>query len=1141
MSHPKFLPLAFTAMTIFTPLSLLAQGGSSGVITGIVTDPTGAVVSGASVQVTNTETGIVETLRTTGSGDYTSPPLHPGHYQVTVSMSGFEISKSNVLTLTVDQRARVDLGLKTGSITDTVTVDTSTANLTTDSSEISTTITSKQVLDLPINNRNFVSLLFLTAGVVQTGGESGGSNGSQSSAKGNGAISINGNRSSSNQYLIDGMYNNDTVYQTPAISPSIDAVQEFKAQSGAYSAEFGGSANQINISFRSGTNAYHGTAFEFLRNDAFDAKSRFDSATARKPLLRQNQFGYTLGGPIVIPKLYNGRDKTFFFANFEGIRIHQTYQVQTIVPTQAELGIGTPNNAAIIPQSAVDGGVCPTATATCDNTHLLNPLAGYSRFAQDSAGNYIIPDSAISNYGRVVRSHIPVPNANVIQTAGSLAKNYVGSLATPTVGNQQNYRIDQTFGKHDSAYFRYSRAEYIVTSAGVGLLPEGQDLQPSEQTSYVGQETHIFNSSLLNQARVGYLSSYNATIGVAGDPTQIAALKFTGLYQLASTPFVETTFGNNVGSLSTFGGAANNDPSLFDQPTYEYSDILTLTRGRHTISVGGEYRTLTLNDGGNANLGLITFDGQFSNSHIGDLLLGTYQTAQGTSPTPYSTAGDAGTIVHIKHNFLAAFIKDDWKATQRLTLNYGIRYDFNSAPYNENLHYGYFDQTGPGYLDVADNALITSGIGGSVYKYAGGQSAYAAQKLTFAPRFGFSFLTDKNTVLRGGYGVYFDSSEDSETRQFAEFYPYSVRQNLVYARNYTNPASPLGLADSLYPAITTIGPVTSANLGFLLTQSNKKKNPYVQSYNLSLERSIGSRSKIEMDYVGNVGRHLEGRNNVNQPFEYNPANPTSVAARTPFSNFGPTIIVDSFSYPSNYNAFNLIGQTQKGGATLLAAYTWSKSLDLKSASAGVDGDSAGWVSAQDPHNEAAEYGPSGYDVGQRLVVSLVDDLPLGKGKALDLHNKVANAVLGGFQVNAIATFQGGFPLSVNATDNSGLNGPVYAERANINGVGNLPRGQRNASRWFNTSAFSNPAPGTYGNSGRNIIRGPGIENFDISAFRNVAIFDRLTAQFRVESFNTLNHVQYSNPDSQVNDANFGTIQGTRIPGRIVQLGAKLIF
>lgn len=1119
--------------------SLFGQGGADGTILGVVTDTTGALVPKASVEVMNVGTGVTHTTITNDSGEYSIPSLHPDEYRVTLMMSGFQASVATI-TLLVGQHARVDVTLKPGQVTDTVTVGTSNTLLDTDTSEISQTISAHQVVDLPLNNRNFISLLFLSSGAVMTGGEAGGN--TVSAAKGSGAISINGGRSASNQYLIDGMYNNDTDKQTPAISPSVDAIQEFKLQSGAYSAEFGGSANQVNISFRSGTNSFHGTGFEFIRNDAFDARSDFQQGP--NPLLRQHQFGYTLGGPIFIPKVYNGRDKSFFFANYEALRIHQDQINAKNVPTQAELGIGTPNGAALIPQSAVDGFVCPASNTNCTPPNpvpLVNPNAGFTPFATDGNGNYIIPASQFSNFGNQVRTHLPVPIATFTNSSGNTF-NYLAKLSNPIVGNQQNYRFDQNLGTKNALYFRYSIAEYIVTGGGdPGLLPEGQTNDISQQTSYAGGYSRTFSSNLINQLRFGYLRTDNSHHGVAAPQAQITNLKFTGLYPLTSTPYVEVGWSTDPGNLTTFGGSANNDPNVFDQPTYDMSDSVTINHGKHTITAGVGYRTLTLNDGGGASVGYVTFDGQFSNSHIGDLLLGNYQNAQNNSPTPFSTPGDLGVYVHVKHWFISPFVQDDWKVSQRVTLNLGMRYDFNSVPYNTNNHYSWFDPTGPGYLLVSDNSLITQGLGSGIYKYAGGRTPTGAQKIDFAPRVGFAFRPTDRTVIRGGYGIFFDASEDSETHQFAGFYPYNVRESLSYSKN-----TGAGQADALWPAVTTTRPVNSASdLGFLFTQAITKHNPYVHEYDLSLERELGRATKAEVSYTGNLGRNQIGRGNANQPFPYDPAHPTSVAARTPYPNFpaGGVLLVDEWNNRSNYNALNAKIEANTHGLNLLAAYTWSKSMDTKSAAAAIDGDSAGWQGGQDVHNQAAEYARSGYDVGQRLVVAFVDDIPIGKGKLLDMHNRVLNGVFGGFQLNGVATFQGGFPFSVNGSDGSGLNGGSnYAERANVSGNPALSHSARSAKRWFNTSAFSNPAPGLYGNSGRNILREPGVNNWDMSAFKNVGFFDRVTAQFRIESFNTFNHVILGGADSNVNDINtFGTISGTRIPGRIVQLGGKIIF
>ncbi len=1128
--------MAWAVLLVLAVGRLYAQGGAAGTILGTVTDTSGATVASAKVQITNVDTGVIQVATTTSAGEYSVPYLHPGVYKVTVSAPGFQTSVTDQIKLVVDQHARVDAVLKAGQVAEVVEVIATNVNLDTDTAEISQTINSRQVVDLPLNNRNFISLLFLSSGTVMTGGEAGGNY--VGAAKGSGAISINGGRSASNQFLIDGMYNNDTDKQTPAISPSVDAIQEFKVQSGAYSAEFGGSANQVNISFRSGGNAFHGTAFEFLRNDAFDAHTFNQSGP--NAFLRQNQFGYTLGGPIFIPKIYNGRNRSFFFANYEGLRLHQNFLANRVVPTQAELGIGTPNGEAIIPQSAVDGFVCPGATPNCtppSPVPLLNPNAGYAPFATDGNGNYIIPASAFSNFGTQVRTHIPVAEAPF--QVGGITYNYAVKLATPITSNQQNYRFDQILGSKNALFFRYSTAEYIVTGPGdPGLLPEGQTNDVSQQTSYAGGYTRTFSSNVINQFRFGYLKTDNSHHGVAAPPAQIAALNFTGLYPLKSTPYVEVNWNNNKGNLALFGGSANNDPNIFDQPTYDMSDSVTINHGKHTITTGLGFRTLTLNDGGGASVGYLIFDGQFSNSHIGDMLLGNYFQAQNNSPTPFSTPGDLGVFVHVKHWFLAPFVQDDWKFSPRLTLNLGLRYDFNSVPYNTNNHYSWFDPTGPGYLLVADNKLVTSGIGGSVYKYAGGRTPTGAQKNNFAPRVGFAFRPSDQMVIRGGYGIFFDSSEDSETHQFAGFYPYNVRSSLTNSKD-----TGAGQADTLWPAITTTRPVQASDLGFLFTQARTKSNPYVHVYNLSVERELGRATTAEVGYSGNLGRHQIGRGNFNEAFPYDPANPTSLASRTPFPNFpaGGILLVDEWNNNSNYNALNAKLETNTHGLNLLAAYTWSKSMDTKSAAAAIDGDSAGWQGGQNIHNQAAEYARSGYDVGQRLVVSFVDDIPIGKGKLLDTHNRVLNGVFGGFQLNGIATFQGGFPFSVNGVDNSGLNGTNPAERANVNGNPQLPRGQRNAQHWFNTSVFSNPAPGTFGNSGRNILREPGLNTWDMSVFRNIGISERFTAQIRLETFNTFNHTSLGMADSNVTSGTFGKISSARIPGRIVQLGAKIIF
>jgi hypothetical protein len=393
------------------------------------------------------------------------------------------------------------------------------------------------------------------------------------------------------------------------------------------------------------------------------------------------------------------------------------------------------------------------------------------------------------------------------------------------------------------------------------------------------------------------------------------------------------------------------------------------------------------------------------------------------------------------------------------------------------------------------------------------------------------------TVIRGGTGIFFDSSEDSETHQMNDFYPWSMRGN------YTASVATHTLlnADNSFPALpTTLSPVTPSLLSFLLIQMNQKSDPYLLQWDVSIERQLASRLKGEINYTGNKGTHLMTRQNFNQDYTLNPANPTPPADRVPYPNFGTSLLVDMWGTNSNYNSLNAkLEGTVPGGLTLLAAYTWSKMMDVKSAAAAVDGDVAGWASTLDPHNMARDYARSSYDVGNHFVMSFLYDLPVGKGHALSMHG--LNAVIGGWQLNGIATFQYGFPTSCAGTDNSLLNGEVYSQRCNV--VGSyLPSGfVQNSAHWFNTAAFVNPPIGVLGNEGRDILRQPGINNWDMSLFKNNKISEKLNVQLRLESFNTFNHLILGGADMGVTSPSFGVINGVRIPSRICQLGLKLIF
>lgn len=1084
---------SFMVVLIFlltTPATLLWGQGAIGSIVGNVTDTSGAVIPGAVVTVTNTQTNVSRSTKSSAQGSYTVPYLTPGLYQVTVESKGFTKFTAKDIRLAVDQSVRVDAQLKLGAVTQTLTVSGQTVAINTENSTVGQVITGKQTEDLPLNGRNFTDLLLLGPGAVQTSGEQG------TRPNAGDAISIMGGRASSNQFLIDGVTDNDTEYQTPAILPSIDAIQEFKEQTRTYSAAYGSSANQINISIKSGTNQLHGTAFEFLRNDALDARSFFDNAI---PPLRQNQFGFTLGGPVYLPKVYNGRNRTFFFANYEGFR-HQS--------------------------SATSFGVVPTTTELQGqfSTPITNPATGQP-FPGDA-----IPASDISQFAKVVTPLIPAPNVNLPQGNVELL------IPLPTRYDQQTYRVDEDLGPKDRVFGRFSSYNYTDT-VQAGLTPIADILDDLRNWSYEASYTHIFSPTVVNQFRWGYLNARANRVGAPAPAGSLNALGLTGLYQgLKNISFPIVSFSNS--NLSSAGGAVNV-PWFNDQPTYDINDSITMMKGDHSLEFGVELRRWQmLNNTTTGFFGQWTFDGSYTGNPLADFLLGDVEEVWATQPTAFSNPANPGAPVDVHYSSFAPFFEDDWNVNRRLTLNIGLRYDYAALPYEEHNHWSWFDPTIPGGgIDVADKSLITKGLGGAYYRYGGGRTAGKSQKKVFAPRFGFAYrpFGGTKTVVRGGYGVFFDTAEAFEDIGSGNIYPYTIR-----ATYYGVPGtSPLNTAD-LFPNLATPGPVQQTDLSFYEPQASQKFDPYVQQWSLTVERQLSSNTTLDLSYNGSKGTHLNMRGNPNQPYPDDPANPTTALERTPFPNMG--LIVESFwQANSNYNALNVKFQRRTHGLDLLAAYTWARSMDDKSAAAANGASAAGWAGPMNFHNWRLDYGPSSYDVADRFIAGFVYPLPVGRGERwFSTLSKPANLALGGWQVNGIVNFQSGFPYSVYATDLNFLN-HAYGQRADA--VGDpYPSGfKKSVQEWLNTSAFRQPALGLYGNAGRNSMRGPGINDFDLSLFKNFAFTERLKAQLRLESFNAFNHTQFNDPDHSVADGpQFGVI-GSAKPGRINQLALKLIW
>lgn len=1043
----------------------------TGSIVGTASDPTGAAIPSIEVSVRNEETNALRRTTTNEAGNYSFPLLAPGQYQVLASPQGFRPLKVTHIRVEVDRAIRVNLQFELSSVSEALTVSALEAvKVETDTATLAQTIDQRKIVDLPIA-RSFVALAAITAGVVPVTGENGQSLQTGFTNRGNLSMFVSGQRESSVSFLIDGVESRGERLGNASMPVSIDAIQQFGMLRNSMSAEYGNATAVVNVSVKQGTNQFHGTLFEFLQNSHLNARNFFDTST--KAQTRFNNFGGSFGGPLI-------KDRTFFFANYEGSRRRTTSPQLARVPTADQLA-GNLTSLGVVIYDPASGNAA---------TGARNPFAGN-----------IIPSSRIVTLARNYVPYIPVANL----TTPINNNNFSASPAAMDDADQYHIRVDHRLRESDSLFVRWS--SFDAANTRPRLIPIYGTNFP--WTTYNGaiQQTHLFSARAINEFRFGYSRD-----NIFQRPEQIAGKILANEVGLRNTVQNEVDGGAlpgvSVAGFTSFGGGR---PTGYVSNRFQYSNTLSMTLGNHSVKIGGDIRRLQYNVySSNSPNGDLSFARLFTTSTaggtsggdaLGDFLLGAFSNASGAR-TVNSPA--------FRNSLVNIFIQDEWKATRRLHLSLGIRWEYPQRPYDVHNRIAVADFEYPGQLlfplrnpyDPTDKSLGT----------AVRRQIIDPDWNNFGPRFGLSYDLGHDTVMRAAYGIFYDVTQANELNFLGFVPPF---QTVITLTNNPRALAPDRTTNELFPNPGPLGQLDPGTAIFSHLRTDK--TPYVQQFNYSVQKRLFENYLLEGSYVGSLGRKQSKRRNFNQRRINEPA------PYFPMPNFG-SILTSEKNSNSSYHAVQLRLERQwNSGMSFLVNYTYSKSLDLDSAGSAGDQN-------QDSTNIRGDRGLSDFDARQRLVASVSYQLPFFRN----------HRILGGWQTNAIATFQSGFPLNIVAADTSGA-GAFTVLRANRIGDGNLPSGDRAITRYFDTTAFQAPRPGTFGSSGRNVIIGPGINNWSWSLLKSIAFGERYALQLRGEFFNAFNHSQFFAPGASVTTpATFGRIASARSP-RNVQLGAKFNF
>ena len=1037
--------------------SLQAQLANTTSLLGAVSDSGGAAMAGVLVTAKDGATGQTYNATTSAEGYYNIQFVKVGTYTVTASRDGFSTQVKNGVAVDLNHTVRADLVLAIGQVNQQIEVTASTPPLSTDEPSIKETLGQRAVADLPLNGRDVLQLAVTTPGVLP------GQKGSNGVPPGEDFIGA-GTREIQNSISLDGIsIMNNLSSQTP-YHPSVDAIQEFEVQTGTYSAQYGAYlGTHLNLLTKSGTNSVHGAVYEFFRNDALDARNYFESPADPKVPLRQNQFGFVLSGPVYIPKLYDGRNKTFFMANYEGLR-----QVQN------NTGFDT-----VLTQQERSGNFSDLPAGT-----QLNGLPGN-----------IIPPSQLSP--QALKAIAYMPPANLPGTTNNL----LSSFPNNTNYNQTIDRLDQNIGDKIRLFFRYALQDETIVSGTTN--PFADTTIPAITHNWVFGYTQTITPNIVNDLRIGYQHE------------DTNALNYWYVHNLASAGTdlgipgfdADTRFGDPglplmyINNYTTLGTDSTN--WFQGDKTWQGTDSFTWTHGTHTVIAGADIRKLTTGrQAVNQPLGAFTFSGDFTGNGAADFLLGF--PISDTTPT----AEVKNVVAAWRDGF---FVVDNWQVSKKLTLNLGLRYELPTVPYTVN---GYATILNPEQTGLVPTNPPQPGF-----------SFVNPNHKNFAPRTGFAYRTTDRTVIRGGFGIYYNPNQTNTFTFLSANPPFSN----VSTYNSAPPDPTISLSNP-----TPASSVQPAGLANIISPNRSLPTAYMNQWSFDLQQGLWKNAALDISYLGSHSLHLDRSFYTNTPLP----GPGNIQTRRPNQDFAVIRIIQNDEI-ANYNGLSIIlRQRTNSGLTLLASYTWSHALDVSS-----DSNNGGFP--QDPYNWRGDYGNSNWDVRHRFVSSFNYEIPFFKSSS----NALLRQTLSGWQTNGIVTIQSGYPFTVNIPGDAANTGAAN-QRPDLLHQATANCGDSHLFNCIDLTAYAPPTPYTYGNAGRNALFGPGLTNIDFSLFKNFSILEKASLQFRAEAFNLSNTPGFSNPNSGLPDdvggaypagSSFGSITSTSHDNREIQFALKLLF